>query len=43
MDFALSEEQRMFADSVRGFAERHLPTARCGAPMTAASPSMSPN
>ncbi len=24
MDFALSEEQRMFADSVRGFAERHL-------------------
>jgi len=24
MDFALTEEQRLFADSVRGFAERHL-------------------
>lgn len=24
MDFSLSDEQRMFADSVRGFAERHL-------------------
>lgn len=24
MDFSLTDEQRMFADSVRGFAERHL-------------------
>lgn len=25
MDFSLTEDQRLFADSVRGFAERHLP------------------
>ena len=24
MDFSLSEEQQLFRDSVRGFAERHL-------------------